>query len=59
MKECPNCGSTDVLVHEIDSYFVNTGEFFCHSVKAHDADASCSCTNCDWEGKQRDLKETK
>lgn len=58
MKACPNCKSTEVLVREIDSYYVNTGEFFCHSVKAHDENAPCCCIDCGWRGERRDLKET-
>jgi len=61
MKEplllCPECGNPDVLVRSMTSYYVNTGEFFCHSVKTHDSDAPVSCLLCDWDGLRQDLVE--
>lgn len=54
---CPNCRSTQVTVGEISTYYVNTGEFFCHSVKSHDSDAPASCTKCWWTGERKDLVE--
>ena len=57
---CPNCGSGDVLVQEVSSYFINTDEFFCHSHKTHDKDAPCKCLDCNWTGVRKDIdKETK
>ena len=52
---CPRCHSDDVLVYEQSSYYVNSGEFFCHSSKTHDDDADCRCTSCDWSGIRADL----
>lgn len=55
MNLCPNCGSGDVLVQEVSSYFINTDEFFYHSHKTHDVDAPCKCLDCDWTGVRRDI----
>ena len=53
---CPECGSDQVVVVEERSVMANTYEHFCHSVKAHDADAKASCLKCDWAGQRKDLK---
>ena len=52
---CPSCGSDDVLVYEETSFRVNTMDFYCHSVKAHDSDAKTSCQKCSWTGERREL----
>lgn len=54
---CPKCGTDKLLVYEEISYFVNTGEYFCNSVKQHDSDATVRCYDCDWEGMRMELKE--
>ena len=43
---CPNCGSDKLLVREKTSYYLNTMEFFCHSVKVQDSDAKLICKEC-------------
>ena len=54
---CPECESEDeVLVYSEQSFYVNTGEFFCESVKIHDADSKAYCLNCNWFGKRAGLK---
>ena len=54
---CPECGTDKLLVYEETSYFVNTGEYFCHSVKSHDPDADVQCYDCDWVWVRIELKE--
>jgi len=34
---------------------VNTGDHYCHSVKAHDDDAKARCLDCGWAGARSDL----
>ncbi len=53
---CPECGTDQVIVKEVTSLMVNTFEHYCHSVKAHDSDAKCSCLQCEWSGERKDLK---
>lgn len=58
LKACPNCGGTDQLyVSAVDLFEVNSGEFFCHAIKTHDADAAVKCFACDWHGEQAQLVE--
>lgn len=57
MEACPNCGSHELLVYEMTTYKLNTGDFFCHSVKMHDKDAECRCIDCDWRGTREDLSD--
>lgn len=52
---CPECNSTRVVLTEETSYFANTGEFFCHSVKTHDSDSKATCLDCWWVGKHFQL----
>ena len=52
---CLDCGSDRVLVYESTAYELNTGDFYCHSVKAHDHDAEVGCVECDWRAKRFDL----
>lgn len=56
---CPSCGSDDLLVYEQIAWVLNTGEFYCHAVKAHDSDAEVSCqhTSCNWVGELEDVKK--
>jgi hypothetical protein len=53
---CPVCGSDDLLVTEETSWFLNTGEFFCHSVKSYDDNAKVTCreSDCEWVGELKD-----
>ncbi len=55
--KCPRCHSSEVLVYEEISYWINTGERFCSFVKAHDKKAKVRCMQCDWEGKRRDVEK--
>lgn len=52
---CPACGSEKVTLRAETSYMANTGDFFCHSVKTHDSDATSTCLDCDWIGKHFQL----
>jgi hypothetical protein len=54
---CPNCGSDNLLVYEQTSWVMNTGEFYCHSVKAHDSNAKVCCqdTSCMWVGERSEV----
>ena len=52
---CPQCGSVQVTVTEETKWMVNTGEHYCHSVKAHDPDAKATCLTCGWEGRRDQL----
>ena len=56
---CPKCGSEQVISRSEQSFMVNTGEYYCESVKCHDFNAKASCLSCDWEGIYADLKESK
>ena len=47
---CPSCGSNQVTVTEETKWMANTMEHWCHSVKAHDADARADCLACCWQG---------
>ena len=55
MLTCPECGSTNVIAREVTSFMANTGDFYCHSVKAHDSGAAAACLECDWEGQRYQL----
>ena len=52
---CPECGSDQVTVTAEQSFMVNTGEHYCHSVKTHDPDAKARCLSCQWQGERRAL----
>ena len=58
---CPECGCDGLLVYEKTSWDVNTGEFYCHSVKAHDSNAEVRCQDnaCNWVGQRSQLVDTK
>ena len=50
--KCLDCGSESLLVYTETSYWLNTGEHYCNSIKAHDAIARVRCDTCGWEGKR-------
>lgn len=54
---CPECGSERVTTAHIQTFMVNTGEHWCHSVKAYDSDSPATCLSCGWKGERKDLKE--
>ena len=55
---CPECGNDKhLLVYEETAFELNTGDFFCNTVKMGDSFAPVVCTGCSWEGKRQDLKE--
>ena len=47
---CPECEGTEVTTLEGSSFFINTGEFYCVSVKCRDGYSPASCHDCKWEG---------
>jgi transcription elongation factor Elf1 len=53
--KCPECGSFKVVSTAEQMFMVNTGEHYCHSVKAHDDDAKAKCLECDWVGQNWQL----
>ena len=55
---CPECGCEELLVRSVDTYYLNSGDFFCHSVKTNDSDAEVWCLACRWEGVRSMLEET-
>ncbi len=58
---CPECGGDELLVYSETSYNLNTGDFYCVSVKHFDACAKVSCQHwsCSWVGTLSDVKEGK
>jgi ssDNA-binding Zn-finger/Zn-ribbon topoisomerase 1 len=56
MLQCPECDSERVIVRSVQAFMANTGEHYCHSVKAHDANASANCLDCGWDGQRQELK---
>ena len=54
---CPECGSDQVTVTAEQSFMVNTGEHYCHSVKTHDDEAKARCLACQWTGHRGALVE--
>lgn len=56
MLTCPACGSDKIAVREETLWMANTGEHYCHSVKAHDSYAKAQCLECDWTGRRDGLK---
>jgi len=54
--ECPECGSQEVAVTVEQKFMVNTGDHYCHSVKAHDSNAKVTCLECRWTGQRDQLK---
>ncbi|MBP1626921.1 MAG: hypothetical protein H6Q00_1396 [Holophagaceae bacterium] len=53
---CPQCGSEDVTVTAEQMFMANTGDHYCHSVKAHDNDAKAGCLKCGWSGLREALE---
>ena len=53
---CPECESEKVAVTAEQMWMVNTGDHYCHSVKAHDHDAKATCLHCRWKGERGALK---
>ena len=53
--KCPECGSLKVATTAEQMFMVNTGEHYCHSVKAHDADSKATCLACRWTGRRDQL----
>lgn len=53
--QCPECESDEVVLVSETSWMANTGEFFCHSVKTQDSDATARCLTCDWAGRHAEL----
>ena len=52
---CPECGSKKVTSTAEQMFMVNTGEHYCHSVKAHDDNAKAACLKCQWKGRRDEL----
>lgn len=59
LLKCPACGSFEVTAASEQMFMVNTGEHYCHRVKAHDSDARATCLDCDWVGIRDQLVEEK
>jgi Zn finger protein HypA/HybF involved in hydrogenase expression len=55
LQRCPECNSDKVLVVEEQSFLINTGEHYCHSVKIQDSNAKARCLTCGWVGEHREL----
>ena len=55
LRCCPECESSEVAVTEETMWMVNTGDHYCHSIKAHDSDAIVACLKCKWEGQRHQL----
>ena len=53
---CPECGSDRVTTAHVQTFMVNTGEHYCHTVKPQDAASPAACLACRWEGERIDLK---
>lgn len=54
---CPECDSKEVFSTHEQAFMVNTNEHYCHMVKTYDSDAKAGCTECNWRGERRELKE--
>lgn len=52
---CPECGSDQVTTAHIQTFMVNTGDHYCHSMKTHDSDSPARCLDCDWTGQRHQL----
>ena len=53
---CPECDSDEVLVRSEQAFLVNTGEYYCESVKIFDSDAKVNCLKCSWRGRRDQLQ---
>ena len=47
---CPECGSEEVTVSHVQTFMVNSGDHYCHSVKCHDPESEARCLECRWSG---------
>lgn len=56
---CPECGSDKVTTEHHQMFMVNTGDHYCHSVKAYDWDSPATCLECRWTGERNQLQERK
>ena len=54
--KCPDCGGENVTVTAEQMFMINTGDHYCHKIKAQDSDAKCACLNCEWRGVRADLE---
>ena len=52
---CPTCYSREVAVTAEQMFMANTGDHYCHSVKAQDSDAKAKCLDCRWTGYRQQL----
>ncbi len=52
---CSKCGSERVTVAHVQTFMVNTGEHYCHSIKTQDSDSPASCLDCGWKGERHNL----
>ena len=52
---CPECGSDRVTTAHIQTFMVNTGEHYCHSIKTNDSNSPARCIRCDWTGVRQNL----
>lgn len=55
--QCPKCGNKEILISSKTSYKMNSGEFFCHSIKTHDSYAEVSCLDCGYEGTRKEVED--
>ena len=55
LLKCPKCGSLEVATAAEQMFMVNTGDHYCHSVKAHDDNAKATCLDCRWTGRRDQL----
>ena len=55
-RRCPACGSARVFSTHEQAFMVNTGEHYCHMVKAYDSDAKAGCLDCNWRGERHQLE---
>jgi len=55
---CPICDCDNLFVTTETTYNLNSGEFYCHSVKAFDGCAKVACRNkyCNWVGTLAEVK---
>ena len=54
---CPECNKDSLVVREVTSYYLNTGGYYCNSVKQYDDNAVVSCLNCGWIGVRAEFKD--
>ena len=54
---CKECGSSNLLVYEINCYYFNTSEFYCNSVKTYDSNAVVKGLDCNSSFTVNDYEE--